>query len=127
MCDIDPDNHYLNDTSNTIINKYFDINTFNNTFSTKDEFTIFLLNMRSLPEHFRELTTYLDCLNTKFKVIALTETWLKEWHTSYTIPNYNFEQEFRHKMRGGGVALYLHNSLQYTLRDDLKLTKLLKN
>ena len=31
------------------------------------------------------------------------------------------EQEFRPNKRGGGVSLYLHNSLQYKLRDDLKV------
>ena len=31
------------------------------------------------------------------------------------------EQNYRLKKRGGGVCLYLHNTLQYKVRDDLKL------
>ena len=72
-----------------------------------------------MPDHFREIVTYLECLNTKFKIIALTETWLKDHHTNYTLPNYNFEQTFRPKARGGGVCLYIHSSLQYKMRRDL--------
>ena len=33
--------------------------------------------------------------------------------------NYNFEQTFRPKARGGGVCLYIHSSLQYKMRRDL--------
>ena len=36
--------------------------------------SLFLLNIRSLPGHLRELVSYLDCLNTEFTIIALTET-----------------------------------------------------
>ena len=72
----------------------------------------FLMNIRSLPDHLREMVTYP-------KIIALTETWLKDYHTNYTLPNYNFEPTFRPKARGGGVCLYIHSSLQYEMRRDL--------
>ena len=65
------------------------------------------------------MVTYLDSLNTKFKSIALTETWLEDHHTNYTLPNYNFGQTFRLKVRGGGVCLYIHSFLQYEMRRDL--------
>ena len=52
-------------------------------------------------------------------MIALTETWLKDHHTYYPLPNYNFQQTFRPKARGGGVCLYIHRSLQYEMRRDL--------
>ena len=65
------------------------------------------------------MVTYLDCLNSKCKIITLTETWLKDHHTNYTLPNYNFEQTFRPKARGGGVCLYIHSSLQHEKRRDL--------
>ena len=49
----------------------------------------------------------------------MTETWLKDHHTNYTLPNYYFEQPFRPKARGRGVCLYIHSSLQYEMRRDL--------
>ena len=79
------------------------------------------LNIRSLPEHFIEFTAYIEHLNIDFKIIALSETWLKPHHIDYIIPIYNIENELRIKRRGGGVSLYIHNSLQYKVRNDLKI------
>ena len=67
-------------------------------------------NIRSLPEHFIEFTAYIDNLNIDFKIIALSETWLKPHHIGYIIPSYNIENELKIKIRGGGVSLYIHNS-----------------
>lgn len=45
--------------------------------SVKDSLSFFHLNIRSLPKHFDELTDYLSLFSIQFKIIALTETWLK--------------------------------------------------
>ena len=119
--DIDPDKNYIDEINSLMVSNYHDENSFNVKYGGNKSFSVFLLNLRSLPDHFRELTSYLDCLNVEFKIIALTETWLKEHHTNYTLPNYVFEQEYRSRLRGGGVCLYIHHSLTYKLRDDLKL------
>ena len=79
------------------------------------------LNIRNLPEHFIEFTTYIDNLNIDFKIIALSETWLKPHHIDNIIPIYNIENELRIKRRGGGVSLYIHNSLQYKVRNNFKI------
>ena len=121
LCDIDPDINYLSSNDFSVENNYYTENEFNSTYANNNNFSIFLLNMRSLPEHFNELTAYLDCLNFKFKILALTETWLKDYHSNYSIQYYNFEQDLRPRMRGGGVSLYLHNQLQYKKRNDLKI------
>ena len=60
-------------------------------------------------------------LDVELKVIAISETWIKAHHINYNLPNYNMEQNYRIKKRGGGVCLYLHDTLQYKVRDDLKL------
>ena len=60
-------------------------------------------------------------LDVELKVIAKSETWIKAHHNNYNLPNYNMEQNYRIKKRGGGVCLYLHDTLQYKVRDDLKL------
>ena len=60
-------------------------------------------------------------LNIDFKTIALSETWLKPHHIDYIIPSYNIEHELKIKIRGGGVCLYIHNSLQYKVRNDFKI------
>ena len=78
--------------------------------------SMFHLNIRSIPEHFIELTSYPDSLD-----IVLSETWLKPYHTKYIIPNYSIEKDIRSFKRGGGVSLYLHFSLQYKLRNYIKI------
>ena len=119
--DIDPDSNYLINTNQLKDTIYFTEQSFNIHFNKPSKFSIFLYNMRSLPDHFRELLCYLDTLKFNFKVLALTETWLKSYHTNYVIPNYNFEQDLRMHSRGGGVCLYLHSALQYRIRNDLRL------
>ena len=122
LSEIDPDNNYINNNNVLPDTKYFDEKSFKLNFQKNNNFSIFLHNMRSLPDHFRELTCYLDTIDFDFKVLALTETWLKSYHTNYTIPNYTIEQDNREHNRGGGVCLYMHSNLQYKLRNDLKLT-----
>ena len=54
----------------------------------------------------------LDTLHINFKIDALSETAINDHDTAFNIPGYNVEQDFRPKRRGGGVALYIANSLQ---------------
>ena len=71
----------------TDINYYKAINTLNSTpyyddqmFREKNgnniKLSMFHLNLRSIPDHFRELTTLLSNLDTDFKIIAISETWI---------------------------------------------------
>ena len=85
------------------------------------QFSMFHLNIRSIPDHFTELTSLLINLETEIKIIAISETWLKLSHTNFNIQNYNMVHEHRPKRRAGGVALYLHKVLQYKLRNDLRI------
>ena len=55
-------------------NKYYDINNFDMNYTNNNKLSLFLLNIQSLSDHFKEMVTYLECLNTKFRIIALTET-----------------------------------------------------
>ena len=82
---------------------------------------MFHLNIRSIPDHFSELTSLLINLDTEIKVIAISETWLKPSNINFNIHDYNMEHELRPKKRAGGVALYAHNVLQYKVRNDIKI------
>ena len=55
--------------------KYYDIDGFNTKFSNigNSYIKICHLNIRSLPLHIHELAAYLQCLNSKFDIILLTE------------------------------------------------------
>ena len=65
--------------------------------------------------------SYIDTLDIYYKIIELSETTINSSHINYNIPNYNVEINFRKKKKGGGVSLYIHNQLQYKLRNDLQL------
>ena len=76
-------NNFLNDmadyvntfTSDNYLCKYYDINSFNSKHS-KNEYIypkICHLNIRSLNLHKHELAAYLECLNSTFDIILLTE------------------------------------------------------
>ena len=48
-----------------------------------------------MPKHFIELTSYIHSLNIDFKIIGISETWLKSFHTNYIIQPYNIEKDIR--------------------------------
>ena len=119
--DIDPDLNYLSTDIRSLNTQYFDDQTFREKFKFNNTLSMCHLNIRSLLDHFIEFTAYIEHLNIDFKIIALSETWLKLHHINYIIPSYNIVNELRIKKRGGGVSLYIHNSLQYKVRHDLKI------
>ena len=119
--DIDPDTNYLNDASNNISSNYYNENSFNTKFKNNTNLSFIHLNIRSVPLHFSELLCYLDTLLINFKIIALSETSINMNHTTYNIPSYNLEMNYREKRKGGGVSLYIHDSIQYKSRTDLEI------
>ena len=54
-------------------------------------------------------------------MIALSKTAINSYYTCYNILSYTIEQDFRPKRKGGGVALYIANTLKYTPRSDLSI------
>ena len=62
---------------------YFDDQHFRDKFKSNKHMSMFHLNIRSIPEHFIELKSFLDSLDIVFKIIAISETWLKPYHTEY--------------------------------------------
>ena len=101
--------------------QYYDDQQFRDKFRSNRNISMFHLNIRSILEHFIELTSYIHSLNIAFKIIGISETWLKPFYTNYIIPNYDIAKDIRVNKRGGGVSLYIHGNLQYKLRNDLKI------
>ena len=85
-----------------------------------DSFSIFHANIRSVNKNFEDLTFTLNEIQHKFHIIGLTETWLKSTpHSMLSIPGYKCEHKNRPMQNGGGVMLYVKDSLQYTIRPDI--------
>lgn len=71
------------------------------------------LNVRSLLSGFVDFKTHI--LDNKYNIIAVTETWLTD-NTSQDliqINNYTLILKNRTNNRGGGIGIYIHNSLKF--------------
>ena len=102
---INPEMNYFSSNMTYAETGYFDEQHFRDKLKSNNNMSMFHLNIRSIPEHFIELTTYLDSLDIVLKIIAISETWLKPYHTEYIIPNNSTKKDFF--KREGGVSLYL--------------------
>ena len=88
---------------------------------TKNNFSILNINIRSLNKNFENLKILLDEIKHDFKIICLTETWCKCGETNYEfeLNNYTSIHQPREVNAGGGVSIYIHNSINFVLRNDL--------
>ena len=79
----------------------------------ENSFSLFHVNIRSLNSKLLSLTAYLNTLQTYFKIIGLSETWLNDQNKAQAkIRNYNAIRSCRDTLsRGGGVSLYIHESM----------------
>ena len=118
--DVDPDsNFYFNTHQNS---DYLFCDQFQERFKhkpVKDTFSTFHLNARSFHKNFDSICDYLDLLNFQFSILGFTETWLHENSPPFKIDGYNLISNNRKDKAGGGVALYIHDSLIFNLRNDI--------
>jgi len=86
------------------------------------KFSLFHINIRSIKKNFTDLKTLLHNLSFKFKVICLTETWIHDdyLNSNFQLPGYSvIHQKRAHNKQGGGVCVFVHNSITYNERKDL--------
>ena len=128
--DIDPDANFLSSVSSNFDCKYYDEVNYRDAYSQLEQdcsylFSAIHCNIRSLSKHFDDFTTYLQCINKKFSVIGLSETWLNNDKCDlYNIEGYSKVDVCRQSdRRGGGVCLYIHNALSFKVRYDLSLSE----
>ena len=85
----------------------------------KHGLSIGFLNIRSLSNKVDEVQLMLQ--EESLDILFLNETWLKCHHnnTSLVIPGYTLYRNDRNDRNGGGVAAYVKETLNITLRHDL--------
>ena len=77
-------------------------------------FSIIHFNCRSLASNFSKLKNSIKALGLQFDVIALSETWLSNDDSdNFNINGYTTFPCSRVNKKGGGVALYITDSLQH--------------
>ena len=76
------------------------------------------LNVRSLLAHFADLKRFLEM--NDFDIVTLSETWLKSSVDSNNvlIGGFSLVRRDRADSRGGGVAMYIKNSLKYVVLEN---------
>ena len=127
--DVDPDQNFYSDMAlySQSLCKYYSEKTFNdliesNLLNLDNIFSLFHVNARSIPCNFSNLTAYLECLNFVFNFIGVSETWLSDHNYDlYGLDGYNFEENHRSARSGGGVGLFIKNSIEFLRRRDLEV------
>ena len=82
--EMDPDIQFYSSTQYSLNTQceYLIEDTFLTNITEKNQFqnksSLLHINVKSLPKHHDELEIYINSLNFKFSVIALTENWLDE-------------------------------------------------
>ena len=77
-------------------------------------FSIIHFNCRSLPSNYNKLKDSIKALDFQFDVIALSETWLIDNDSDcFNIDGYKMFNCPRTNKSGGGVSLYINDSLQH--------------
>lgn len=100
----------------TQLNITHSINHHQNISKTNNDIRFFCINIRSLRQKLHDLEILINSFSQITHIIIITETWLYDNEIDYfNIPNYNAVHSTRQKKRGGGCAIYIHRSLQYSL------------
>ena len=121
LAEIDPDRNYLRNSKATLCSYHNEL-SFNESFSKQNNFSIFHVNIRSIPRNLDQLTFYLNSLNHTFSVIAISENWLTPANKDiYGIQGYTHHCVIRESRPGGGVSLYMKNNLTFKIIQHLTI------
>lgn len=71
------------------------------------------LNLRSIRDKGDDLREFLENMDISFNVLMFTETWLTQSEKPPQLEGYTYQGITRTNGRGGGVAMYLREHLQY--------------
>ena len=78
------------------------------------------LNIVSKRKKLDSFGMLMDDLQHDFSLLGVTETWLKNDECAlFDIEGYNTVKKHRQNQSCGGVAIYIKDSMEYTVRNDL--------
>ena len=111
--EIDPGNNFFNEIKFNC--KYFTEDQLRHSISKKDGLSIIHFNCRSLNANFTKIEDCLHDIGKTFDVIAISESWLDNNSTIPELQGYECCHQPRKNKKGGGVALYIHNHLNFKI------------
>jgi hypothetical protein len=83
---------------------------------------IFYANLRSIRKTGKldEIKCILQAVPRTIHIMVFTETWItsEEDAKLYEISNYNHIYNYRKERKGGGVSIYIHDSIKYEITEN---------
>ena len=97
--------------------EYYTNDEFNQKISTVHGLSIIHFNCRSLKANFSKLHHFMTTLDSKFDLIAVSETWLSDSDNvnEFLLEGYDMVRMNRKHKRGGGVMLYISRHINYEI------------
>ena len=126
LSEIDPDLHFYNSIDFHLSGcNYYNEDNFLKLMGELEKtwsFSLCHVNIRSVKRNLSDFSLYIRCLNYNFCVIGITETWLqKDTCDLYMLEGYNFVEKHRESRSGGGVGLFIDESISFIKHDDLSM------
>ena len=102
--------------------EYYTEEQFKDSVGLEKTFSLIHFNCRSLYANFSKINDYVKALNSKLRVIALSETWIdKSRGIDFCIDGYELYYSSRKNKRGGGVALFIDSDFKCKLVESVTL------
>ena len=126
--DIDADINHLNNLFPNLNNdeecKYYDSDKFNQEIrNNHNSLSIINFNIRSLTANIDTFNAFLSTLNTNFDILCFTESWLNYSTANLINLNGYFSvHSLRPINRGGGISVFLKNSMNCAKIDSCSLS-----
>ena len=121
----DPDVNFYNDVF-TLDTQYLAPDKFQRNFKPFSKQSLFILhpNIRSINKNFEAVKQFYLSLNFNFSIVCFSETWANDINinkNSFQLRNYNTEHQIRKSGKGGGICIFIYDSLDYKVRKDLSI------
>lgn len=116
--DIDPDNNFFSNITDNCC--YYTDEQYNQTIKTDNKLSIIHFNSRSMYANFSNIKDYLNKFTKPFKIIAISETWIKaDKGMDFELDGYELNHINRKNKSGGGVAVYVDKDLNYRVVENM--------
>ena len=126
--DIDPDFNFFNSLAGNTYSTcdYFLEDSFinlKNQYNLKNLFSLIHFNARSLNDSTMEnIEVFNSSIGMQFKIMAISETWMTKNRIDFAnFDTYSSVHNYRADKVGGGVSLYVHQSLNFKQHTDFFL------
>ena len=125
--ELDPDVNFFQNIS-SLDTQYFNIDdakTFVNNNISSDSFSVLHINIRSMQKNFEKFQEFFKTLKFNFSAVCLSETWCDSIdstkNSNYRLHGYKSFHQTRDGRKGGGLCIFLRNTLSYKIRSDLNM------